>query len=151
MPRKLDNGEHTLVRRPPFLQAEAIRHKLQPKQRMGAFKVIKRVGDSDYVLGGTASGKEATGFRQPVHADRLVPLDAFELTTPIEETRALALEGQQARAMRMAVDGRVLVELAARQKEKDFAFRHRKLLVREAEDGRGVWLDLATFTDSWHG
>ena len=39
----------------------------------------------------------------------------------------------------------VRIQLEARREEKEFAFLHRKLLARAAEDGRGIWLDLAKF------
>ena len=148
-PRRLEVGEHVLVRRPPLLQPEGVSRKLQARQRMDVYRVIKTIGDADYVLGDVVSGREVTAFKQPIHADRLVPLDVQELTEPITEDRRLTIEGTVGHITKMSLDGRVLVEMGARPRELEFAQRFKKLGATVAAE-RGVWLDLSKFAYSWH-
>ena len=63
-----------------------VSQRLQPKARIEIYRVLKRVGDSNYVLGDLATGHEVSSFKQPVHADRIVPMDGGVLDDPISET-----------------------------------------------------------------
>ena len=62
---------------------------------MEIYRVIKRVGDSNYVLGDVAIGREVSSFKQPVHADRIVPMDGGVLDEPIEEAKDVVIEQRQ--------------------------------------------------------
>ena len=91
-----------------------------------------------------------TAFKQPVHVDRWVPLDVQEPCEPVAEMKTLTIEGFDGRVVRMALDGRVLIELANKAREVDFAQRFRKLGAMCQEAERGVWVDLAKFAYDWH-
>ena len=88
--------------------------KLQPRGRLEAYFILKRVGEA-YVLGDVATKAEVTAVTQPVHADCLVPLNVQELPAPIDEQTKVILEGiHTGRIVAQAVDGRIKVELADR-------------------------------------
>eukprot|EP00969_Alexandrium_andersonii_P059624 2626309-Alexandrium_andersonii.AAC.1 len=116
-----------MLRRPPAAVRregleERVSAKLQAKCRLDVYRVIKQTGPSNYVLGDVATGREVTTIKQPVHADRLVPLEVAELTEPIEEKKELEIEGRRGRLLRQALDGRVLVQLDTFKEEDDLAF-----------------------------
>ena len=113
--RQLQQGEHVLLRRPPA--------KLQPRARLEAYVVLKRVGET-YAQGDVATGREVSTFTQPAHADRLAPLNVKEDTTPIAEQTKLILEGiHTGRIIAQAVDGRVWIELSDKNSEEMFTCR----------------------------
>ena len=154
IPRELEVGETVLLRRPPkHLRVDgedvAVSAKLQAKARPEVYRIVKRLGDSNYVLGDAATGQEVTAFKQPVHADRLVPIECPELTSPIDELCTIYLEGDRGEIKAQAIDGRVLVEFASAEAESDFAHDYRRLGVRSNPSGRGVWIDLEKFDYSF--
>ena len=59
---------------------------------MEVFRVIKRVGDSNYILGDIATGKEVSTFKQPVHPYWIVPKKGDVLDHPIAESKELVIE-----------------------------------------------------------
>ena len=149
IPRQLEVGEHVLLRRPPAMirddehQEVRVSAKLQTKARLEIFKVIKRVGESNYVLGDIATGIEVSNIAQPVHADRLVPIGVQELVDPIEERNRVILEGvYSGNIEQQAIDGRVMVKLANRSQEETFQKEFRKLGV-VLNHPRGIWADLS--------
>ena len=123
--RQPQEGEHVLPRRPPAKLREdgqevELSAKLQPKARLEAFVVLKRIGGT-YVRGGVATGREVSTFTQPTHADRLVPLNVQELTSPIAGQTKVILEGiHPGRNTAQAVDGRVRIELSDKNREEMF-------------------------------
>ena len=110
------------------------------------YRVNKRVGDSNYVLGDIATGSEVTSFKQPVHADRIVPMEGSVLDDPIAEAREVVVEQHHGTITEQAWDGRVLVQLATDEAED--AFAHRFANDGAKKDGRkpGVWIDLSRHT-----
>ena len=118
--------------------------KIQPKSRLEAYVIIKKVGPNNFVLGDMATGAEITSFAQPVHADRLVPLEVAELATPLESQTKLVIEGREGEVLRQSLDGRVLIRLSSQAEEETFAGLHRRLGAR-LDAARGVWVDLARF------
>ena len=147
--RHLQEGEHVLLRRPPPKLREdgqevKVSAKLQPKARLEAYVILKRIGEN-YVLGDVATKREITTFSQPVHADRLVPLNVQELTKPVEEKHRIILEGvHPGTIVAQAVDGRVKVHMADRGREEAFFKTHRKLGI-VLDEPRGLWVDLSRF------
>ena len=151
IPRQLVVGQTVVLRRPPASikhdgEVQTVSRKLVPKARPEIFKIIKQVGDSNYVLGDLAIGREVTGFKQPVHADRLVVLESGELSEPISEETHVQVEGEPAILSKQALDGRVLVEFASQEADDDFAHRYKHLGAMLAHGGPGVWIDLARFS-----
>ena len=149
-PRRLEEGEHVLLRHPlPKLREDLqikVSAKLQPKVRLEAYAVLKRGGEA-YVLGGVATEHEITMFTQPAYADLFVPLSMSnqELSASIDEQTKIILEGIHAgRAVAQALDGRVKVELADRTREEQFNKTYKKLGA-SLDERRGVWVDLAQF------
>ena len=69
-------------------------------------------------------------FAQPVHADRLVPLEVAELATPLESQTKLVIEGREGEVLRQSLDGRVLIRLSSQAEEETFAGLHRRLGAR---------------------
>ena len=128
---------------------DPVSRKLLPKARMEAYRIGKQTGPNNFVLVDMATGREITSFKQPVHADRLVPMEVAELAEPMDEIRAITLEGQDGTVQRQALDGRVLVRLATEAAEDAFAHRHRKLGAATDPEARGVWVDLSRFTYSF--
>ena len=121
VPAPLEVGQLVLLRRPPAIardednQEKPVSRKLQPKARVEVFRVIKRVGDSNYVLGDVATGKEITTFKQPVHADRIVPMEGGVLDEPISQAKDVVIEQRHGTIREQAWDGRVRVEMATDQ------------------------------------
>ena len=86
--RELQVGEMVLLRRPPDavlraqgLDDETVRgvsRRLVPKAEISPYVVIRRFGNA-YVLGDPNTKEEVKAFKQPVAAERLVPLTANEL------------------------------------------------------------------------
>ena len=74
-------------------EERTVSRKLQSKARPEAYQVIKRVGDANYVLGDVATGVEIKAFKQPVHADRLVVVEAGELPDAQSEHTRISIEG----------------------------------------------------------
>ena len=87
--RELQVGEMVLLRRPPdaVLKAQGLDDEtvrgvsrgLVPKAEISPYVVIRRFGNA-YVLGDPNTKEEVKAFKQPVAAERLVPLTADELT-----------------------------------------------------------------------
>ena len=129
MPRPLQVGQLVLLRRPPAVarddndQERSVSRKLQPKARVEVYRVNKRVGDSNYVLGDIATRNEVTSFKQPVHADRIVPMEGGVLDDPITESKEVVIEQHHGTITEQAWDGRVLVQLATDEAEDTFAHR----------------------------
>ena len=146
IPRELEVGETVLLRRPPPLSAfndGPVSRKLQPKARFDVAVVLKKVGRSNYVICDLATLEEWRPIKQPLHADRLVPLASAELTEPVAERTHIEVEGKPGVMRRQALDGKVLVILASVEEEEEFAYAHRRLGAAKAGGGaRGVWLDL---------
>jgi hypothetical protein len=147
--RRLQEGEHVLLRRPPPKlrgggQEVKVSAKLQPKARLEAYVVLKRIGET-YALGDVATKREISTFIQPVHADHLVPLNVQELTAPVEEKTKVVLEGaHHGNIVAQALDGRVKIHLTDRAGEETFQKVHKKLGVI-LDEKRGIWIDLANF------
>ena len=70
--------------------------------------MIRRVGDSNYILEDVATGKEVSAFKQPVHADRIIPMEGGVLDDPIAETKEVVIEQRHGTITEQAWDGRVL-------------------------------------------
>ena len=100
--------------------------KLRPRCRFDVYRIVKQTGPSNDVLGDVATGRDAMSFKQPAHADRLVPLEVAELAEPMEERLKIHVAGRNGTLVRQAVDGRVLLELDTPKNEDHFAHGHRK-------------------------
>ena len=127
-------------------QERSVSRKLQPKARVEVYRVIKRVGDSNYVLGDVATGIEASSFKQPVHADRIVPMDGGVLDEPIATEKNIVIEQHHGTIQEQAWDGRVRVQFATEAAEDEFAHRFRKDGATKDSKKSGVWVDLARHT-----
>ena len=101
------------------------------------------MGDSNYVLGDLATGKEVSSFKQPIHADRIVPMEGGVVETPISETKNVVIEQQPGTIMEQAWDGRVLIKMATEQAEDEFAHRYANMGTKRDERKPGVWVDLS--------
>ena len=112
---------------------------------MEVYRVIKRVGDSNYVLGDVATGVEVSSFKQPVHADRIVPMDGGVLDEPIAGQKSIVIEQQHGTIQEQAWDGRVRIQLATEAAD-DFAHQFRKDGAARDSKKPGVWVDLARHT-----
>ena len=136
-----------MLRRPPLLQkdAPAVSRKLQPRARLEAFAIKKQAGPNSFILADIASGAECTSFHQPVHADRLVPMEVPELAEPIDEALNLVIEGRRGTVERQALDGWVLIRLDTAAREDEFAEEFRRLGAKRDAEARGVWVDLQRF------
>ena len=113
--RPLAVGDHVLLRAPPLLkkqEEERISQKLLPKSRWEVYRIGKQVGENNFILVDMATGLEVTKLKQPVHADRLVPMEVTEFLEPLETLLNLTIEGVEAAVARQALDGRVLIRLA---------------------------------------
>ena len=149
VPTPLEAGQLVLLRRPPAIARDEqgreanVSRKLQPKARIEVYKVIKRVGDANYVLGDLATGAEITSFKQPVHADRIVALDGGVLDDPIAESKDVVVEQRHGTIKQQAWDGRVLVEFDTAEAEDDFAHRFANLGAKKDSAQPGVWVDLS--------
>ena len=89
--------------------------------------------------------REVSTFTQPTHADRLVPLNVQELTSPIAGQTKVILEGiHPGRNTAQAVDGRVRIELSDKNREEMFIKTYKRMNVT-MDDRRGIWIDLAQF------
>ena len=104
------------------------------------------MGDSNYVLGDLATGQEVSSFKQPVHADRIVPMDGGVLDDPISETKEVIVEQRHGTIMEKAWDGRVLIEMATAQAEDDFACEFANMGAKRDDRNPGVWVDLSKHT-----
>ena len=140
------------MRRPPAVarddndQERSVSRKLQPKARAEVYRVIKRVGDSNYILGDVATGKEVSAFKQPVHADRIVPMEGGVLDEPIAESKEVVIEQRHGTITEQAWDGRVPVRLATDEAEDAFAHQFANDGAKRDEGKPGVWVDLARHT-----
>ena len=93
------------------------------------------------VVGDVSTGREITSFTQPIHADRLVTIELAQLEEPLESYDQMRVEGVQGRVVRMALDGRVLLDFGD---QNDTFFRQHRM--RATQDDTGAcWLDLAKF------
>lgn len=152
VPQPLGVGQLVLLRRPPAIardddnQERSVSRKLQPKARVEVYRVIKRVGDSNYVHGDVATGIEATSFKQPVHADRIVPMDGGVLNEPIASEKNIVIEQHHGTIQEQAWDGRVRVQFATEAAEDEFAHRYRKDGATKDARKPGVWVDLGRHT-----
>ena len=150
IPRELQVGERVLLRRPPpHLRDDPVSRRLQSKADFSVYQVIKKVGDSNYVLGDPTTGLEIKSFAQPVHADRLVPLEVEELAEPISTKTFLEIDGLKGIVTRQSMDGRVLVELADEEAELNFAWDQRKQGASKHQAGRGVRVNLQSHDHQW--
>ena len=144
-----------MLRRPPAAvkidgEIESVSRKLQPRVRPEVFKIIKVIGDSNYILGDIASGREVTDFKQPVHGDRLVLFDGGMLDAPIDKKVDIEVEGYRGVVKDQAWDGRIRVEMATSEMEDDFAYDYRNLGTQKDVSARGVWIDLEKFRYCFH-
>jgi len=119
--------------------------KLQPKARCEAYVVLKRVGESIYALGDVATQREVGHFRQPVHADRCIPLEVGDLTEPMESKFRIEIEGRTGLIRRQAIDGRILVDFQSARLNDAFAQDFKRRGAHLSGDDRGVWLDSERF------
>jgi hypothetical protein len=154
--RELELGEHVLLRRPPHHLENAddmknmASRKVWPKADLEVYKIIKIGGNNVYYLGDAVTGREVKTFKQPVHADRLVPVTATELTVPLEQRLAITVDGEVGRVRRQAIDGRVMIDFLDPDKNRRVAHQWRKLgALFEPEGAAGVWLDLAKMEHVW--
>lgn len=110
--RPLEVGEIVFLKRPPLAgrdeegEEAKISTKLRGKTRREAYKIIKTCGNSNYILGDVATGQECT-FHQPIHADRLIVYGEADLDPPISHAQELMIEGNKAKVLGQAWDGRV--------------------------------------------
>ena len=125
---------------------DPISRKLLPRARLEAYVISKQAGPNSFILADIASGAECTAFLQPVHADRLVPMEVPELAEPIEEQLDLTIEGRSGSVERQALDGRVLIKLGTAVLEQEFAEHFRGLGAKLDPTSRGVWVDLQRFS-----
>ena len=128
-----------------------VSRKLLPRARLEAYVISKQAGPNSFVLADIASGAECTAFHQPVHADRLVPMEVPELAEPIDEQLELKIEGRRGRVERQALDGRVLVRLGTAANEQEFADQFKELGAKLDGTARGVWVDLQRFSHDFEG
>ena len=148
IPAPLAVGQMVLLRRPPAVRHDGeertVSRKLQSKARPEVYQIIKQVGDANYILGDVATGQEVTAFKQPVHADRLVVVEAGELPDAPDELTRVYIEGVSGTIKKQAWDGRVLVQFETRDQENAFVQRHSGQGVKKAVwPDKGVWVDLA--------
>ena len=128
VPAPLEVGQLVLLRRPPAAvrdhqdQGSAVSGKLQPKARVKVYGVIKRAGDSNYVLGDVATGKEVRSFKQPVHADRIVPMDGGVLDDLVSGTKEV-VDQRNSTITQLARDRRVLIQMASTEAKDELAYK----------------------------
>ena len=103
--------------------------KLQSKARPEVYKVIKRVGDLNYILGDSATGTQVTLFKQPVRVDRIVLMAGGVLDDPIAEAKDVVLEQCHGTIRQQARDGRILVEFEAAEADGEFAHSFLLLII----------------------
>jgi hypothetical protein len=154
--RHLVPGETVLLQRPPgkVTQAEAgVSKRLVGKNFPQVYRVLRRVGDTNYVIGDVLTGKEDGSIKQPIHAARLVPIACAELAAAIEQPQHVYVDGMRGKIQRVALDGRVLIDFGSSERNANWAFDNRHLgAVAEpaSRDGaHGIWVDLAVLDYTW--
>ena len=85
-------------------------------------------------------------IKQPVHADRIVPMEGGLLDDPIAEAKEVVIEQRHGTITEQAWDGRVLVRLATDEAEDAFAHQFANDGAKRDEGKPGVWVDLARHT-----
>jgi hypothetical protein len=139
-----------LLRRPPDavlkaqgLDDETVRgvsRRLVPEAEISPYVVIRRFGNA-YVLGDPNTKEEVKAFKQPVAAERLVPLTANELEEGYETKVSVEVAGETGVVQGMGMDGRVRVTFGNEQMEDQVWLRTKPAAVKDMTKG-GLWLDL---------
>ncbi len=111
-----------------------------PKADISPYVVIRKFGNA-YVLGDPNTKEEVKAFKQPVAAERLVPLTADELEEGYETKVSVEVAGETGIVQGMGMDGRVRVTFEDEQTEDRVWLRTKPAAVKDLTRG-GIWLDL---------